>query len=88
MPPGAIYVGRPSTWGNQYDWREYGKEQAAQMFEEDIDEYDKELIKHDLAGKDLVCWCGLDEPCHADILLKIANQSHKLKERDERKTIL
>lgn len=26
-----------------------------------------------LAGKDLVCWCPLDQPCHADVLLRLAN---------------
>lgn len=26
-----------------------------------------------LVGKDLVCWCPLDQPCHADVLLRIAN---------------
>lgn len=26
-----------------------------------------------LAGRDLVCWCPLDQPCHADVLLKLAN---------------
>jgi hypothetical protein len=28
---------------------------------------------HRLRGKDLVCWCPLDAPCHADVLLEIAN---------------
>lgn len=27
-----------------------------------------------LKGKNLACWCPLDKPCHADILLKIANE--------------
>jgi len=27
-----------------------------------------------LRGKDLACWCPLDQPCHADILLELANQ--------------
>jgi hypothetical protein len=27
-----------------------------------------------LRGKDLACWCKLDEPCHADILLELANR--------------
>lgn len=27
----------------------------------------------DLAGKDLACWCPLDQPCHADVLLDLAN---------------
>ena len=26
-----------------------------------------------LAGRDLACWCPLDQPCHADVLLEIAN---------------
>jgi hypothetical protein len=28
---------------------------------------------HELAGRDLACWCPLDQPCHADILLALAN---------------
>lgn len=27
-----------------------------------------------LRGKDLACWCPLDQPCHADVLLRIANE--------------
>jgi len=27
----------------------------------------------DLRGKNLACWCRLGEPCHADVLLAIAN---------------
>jgi len=30
-------------------------------------------IREELGGKDLACWCPLDEPCHADVLLRIAN---------------
>ena len=26
-----------------------------------------------LAGKNLACWCKLGEPCHADVLLELAN---------------
>lgn len=26
-----------------------------------------------LAGHDLACWCPLDQPCHADVLLELAN---------------
>ena len=28
---------------------------------------------HELRGHDLACWCPLDQPCHADVLLEIAN---------------
>ena len=30
-------------------------------------------IRDELAGRDLVCWCPLDRPCHADVLLELAN---------------
>lgn len=29
---------------------------------------------HPLRGKDLACWCPLDQPCHADVLLELANK--------------
>jgi hypothetical protein len=34
------------------------------------------IVAHvkDLAGKDLACWCALDQPCHADVLLRMANE--------------
>lgn len=28
---------------------------------------------YSLRGQDLMCWCPLDQPCHADVLLEIAN---------------
>lgn len=28
---------------------------------------------HELRGKNLACWCRLDQPCHADVLLELAN---------------
>ena len=30
----------------------------------------------ELRGKDLVCDCPLDQPCHADVLLELANAPH------------
>lgn len=27
-----------------------------------------------LRGKNLACWCALDKPCHADVLLELANK--------------
>lgn len=29
---------------------------------------------HELRGRDLACWCPTGEPCHADVLLTLANQ--------------
>ncbi len=33
----------------------------------------RRLAVKDLRGKDLACWCKIGDPCHADILLEIAN---------------
>lgn len=33
-----------------------------------------EHISYYLKGKNLACWCGINEMCHADILLDIANK--------------
>jgi len=33
------------------------------------------MIRDALAGKDLVCWCPLDQPCHGDVLLQIAAEA-------------
>jgi hypothetical protein len=33
-----------------------------------------EAARETLAGRDLACWCALDQPCHADVLLEVANR--------------
>lgn len=30
-------------------------------------------VRRELRGKNLSCWCPLNQPCHADVLLEIAN---------------
>jgi hypothetical protein len=34
-------------------------------------------VRRELAGKNLACWCALDKPCHADVLLELANKELK-----------
>lgn len=49
-------------------------EQAVEMFRTYCERYGAPGGPvHDLRGKNLACWCALDEPCHADVLLKLAN---------------
>lgn len=76
IPPTAVYVGRPSKWGNPYKIGEDGTR------EEVIEKYVDYLLRtglfndiKELEGKDLVCWCA-PLPCHADVLLKLANKEH------------
>jgi hypothetical protein len=50
--------------------------QATELYREEAEHRLKRrphLFK-ELRGKNLACWCGLDRPCHADVLLKLANR--------------
>lgn len=81
----AVYVGRPSKWGNPFShlpgtaakFRVGSREKAIEAFIDFLneDEAGWELVdaaRRELRGKDLVCWCA-PLPCHADVLLEIAN---------------
>lgn len=75
IPTDAIYVGRPSKWGNPYQVGRHGTR------EEVVEKYRLLAIggQHfdelrELRGKDLVCWCA-PKACHADVLLKLANEA-------------
>ena len=74
-PPGAINVARPSKWSNPHDWQTLGREEAVRRFEADLnaDADRRQAAISELRGKDLMCWCPIGQPCHADVLLKIAN---------------
>ena len=81
-PEGAVYVGRGSKWGNPWrvgepsPWAPYepmDHTQAVAVFEYGIDTVVLgALARRELAGRDLMCWCPPDKPCHADVLLKLA----------------
>ena len=72
MPPNTVYVGRGSKWGNPY----VGSK-AVSLYRAHIAMLSQEILSmlEELRGKNLACWCSLDKPCHADILLEIANEN-------------
>ena len=76
-PADAVYVGRPSDWGNPFRaGRDGTREEVIAKFES----YALAMLKRKpdwldpLRGKDLVCWCA-PLPCHADVLLRMANDT-------------
>jgi hypothetical protein len=75
MPEGAVYVGRPSKWGNPYDVRIWGREEAIRLYPEWVREQIDAgyLNPSELRGRDLACWCPLNKACHADDLLSLVN---------------
>jgi len=75
MPEGAIYVGRPTRYGNPFTEEEYGN-LAVLIFEQNLKivlAVSPDFLKP-LRGKDLACWCPSGSACHADVLLKYANR--------------
>ena len=70
MPPGAVYVGRPSRWGNPCDTVE---DFRYMLQVNQLERCSVEDVRSQLRGRDLACWCPLDRPCHADVLLEVAN---------------
>ncbi len=77
-PDDAVYVGRPTKWGNPY---RVGKEAStrdevvtmhADWFAT-LSADEQSALLDPLRGKDLACWCPLDGACHADTLLRLAN---------------
>lgn len=117
-PEGAVYVGRPSEWGNPFKlahipatapgettwYRVYDTGNRSRILRDEpvlisdpgakylaarfaADHFDLHtgplgLYAYDdakqarllaLAGRHFMCWCGLDAPCHGDVLLHRAN---------------
>lgn len=73
MPPDTVYVGRPTRFGNPFRHPEPAV--AVEAYRRWLIEHMNELaplIRQRLTGKDLACWCPLDAPCHADVLLQVA----------------
>lgn len=121
MPEGAVYVGRPTIYGNPFrivppagccpHWdveddngvrylidhdrahepagytlspttRAEAAVEAVRLFYDDLTDWFGGRLSRQagladairrLRGRDLCCWCPLDQPCHADVLLRIAN---------------
>lgn len=77
MPEGAVYVGRPTRWGNPFLIGSHGAEVVVAEHRHWLGEAAqgslRRAIVEELCGKDLACWCPLDRACHADTLLEVAN---------------
>ena len=81
-PPEAMYVGRPGKWGNPYPLGP-GRDAAAAValyrayaeraFAAGVSPF-TEAEMAPLRGRPLACWCPLDQPCHADVLLDMLGE--------------
>lgn len=75
VPSDAVFIGRPSKWGNPYTIGLDGpRDEVIEKFRIHLAESPKliQAAKNELAGKHLLCFCK-PAPCHGDILLSVAN---------------
>lgn len=75
-PAGAVYVGRPTIYGNLFKiGRDGTREEVLGLFQDcflqrvQADEKYKAAIHKLLSATALVCWCA-PLPCHGDIIAK------------------
>jgi hypothetical protein len=77
LPQGAVVVARPTQWGNPYRPDRLTRAQAVANYRRDLLAGKLKVsiddARRELKGRDLACWCSLDGPCHADVLIEIAN---------------
>ena len=84
-PAGAIVVSRPSRWGNPFRPGQPHPETGEPLTRAEMVRLYRAHVSpggagelapealDELRGHDLACWCRLDQPCHADVLLELAN---------------
>lgn len=89
MPPNTVHVGRGGYFGNPFKgthavggyrrWllgtmgrAEFNRRNTIPL----LLNFDRKNVLREmpaLRGKNLSCWCRLDQPCHADVLLELVN---------------
>ena len=77
MAEGDVYVGRPTKWGNPHRAGPLPAADAVARYRADLLtgrlSFSVEDARRELRGRNLLCWCAPGAPCHADVLLEVAN---------------
>jgi hypothetical protein len=82
LPTNTVLVDRRTKYGNPHYIGFCGVCGVDHTREESVREFEAMLLEalwatksllEPLRGKNLACWCRLDQPCHADVLLRLAN---------------
>ena len=78
-PARAVVVSRPSRWGNPFRIGIDGdRAECVARYRRTLENgelgFSVADVRRELRGRDLACWCGPSEPCHAEVLLDLANR--------------
>jgi hypothetical protein len=85
MPANTVKVDRTTRWGNPFTIAECGSAaiavaQHGRWMRGEIgapggvEPPARDVLRTALGGRHLACWCALNGPCHADLLLVLANK--------------
>jgi hypothetical protein len=85
MPPMTVKVDRSTVFGNPFRVDEdMGHAACIVAFRQWLLAVNPAFVPsrhsvlrrrlHELRGKNLACWCAQGQPCHADVLLELANR--------------
>jgi len=85
MPANTVKVDRTTRWGNPFTIAECGSAaiavaQHGRWMRGEIgapggvEPPARDALRTALGGRHLACWCALNGPCHADLLLVLANK--------------
>lgn len=79
MPENTVIVSRPSKWGNRHrigGILGHTASTAVEAYRHELENgfwISVDEVRRGLRGKNLACWCPAGAPCHADVLLEVAN---------------
>lgn len=77
MPPNTAKVDRTTPFGNPFPV-DRDRRTSVEAFRAWVSATPEgnaiaKRARQELRGKNLACWCPLDGPCHADVLIEVAN---------------
>jgi hypothetical protein len=77
LPAGAVRVDRTTRWGNPFRADPGREREAVARFRTALLagslQISEDDVRRELRGKVLACWCPPELPCHADVLIEVAN---------------
>ncbi|MFA5347055.1 MAG: DUF4326 domain-containing protein [Methanoregula sp.] len=76
FPPGSVYIGRPSPFGNPFSIGKDGsREEVIEKYRQWLQDQPRlvKIMKRELKGKDLVCFCS-PKPCHGDVIKEVVEE--------------
>ena len=78
LPANTVCINRGTKFGNPFVTGKDGtREEVIQKFKELVEskaEVDLRFWLEPLHGKDVACFCSLDEPCHGDYLIELCGR--------------